>query len=451
MANVILTTDHFATVTLGASDVYFLSNDTVHVASGPIQSVVGADHQNVTVLGDLFSTDGAAIQLFDPFDANGYAKVQVGANGTVGTASTGAAVLISGPLSALSNAGLIFGGSGVHMTGANATVSNSGEIHSQDTTTGRFGVAHEGLNSTVVNTGLIESWDRGIWFLGAGAVLDNDGSIVARSGAGVRLNQGGQIDNSGVINSRLGDAIDVFGSATVWIQNRGEITSMSGNNALDCSTVTGRVFAENTGTIFGTLKLGANNDIFRGNHGLVSGFIIGGDGDDIIHSGWGDDLVNGGIGNDTVNGGLGDDDIYGSDGLDLLRGRAGDDLIYGDDGEDALYGGAGDDDLRGGKKADVLNGGRDADVLRGGGGADQFVFSRLAGDDRVADFTDGIDLIDLQAFGLRPADYDTQVLAALSNAGDGATFLDLAKLGGVGSVLIEGLRFANVDAGDFLL
>jgi len=59
------------------------------------------------------------------------------------------------------------------------------------------------------------------------------------------------------------------------------------------------------------------------------------------------------------------------------------------DGADTLLGEAGQDTLEGGVGDDVLRGGADADV---------FVFNPGAGVDTIADFEDGVDLLDISAF-----------------------------------------------------
>ncbi len=58
-------------------------------------------------------------------------------------------------------------------------------------------------------------------------------------------------------------------------------------------------------------------------------------------------------------------------------------------------GGGGRDDLEGGGGADKLNGGRGADELTGGGGADVFQFRSDDGFDRITDFQQGRDKIEI--------------------------------------------------------
>jgi Ca2+-binding RTX toxin-like protein len=57
---------------------------------------------------------------------------------------------------------------------------------------------------------------------------------------------------------------------------------------------------------------------------------------------------------------------------------------------DTLDGGAGDD---------FIHDGAGADTLRGGAGADVFVFARDGAVDVIADFQDGLDRIDVSAWG----------------------------------------------------
>ena len=239
-----------------------------------------------------------------------------------------------------------------------------------------------------------------------------------------------------------------------------------------------------------TLSGGANAD-----------YLYGGDGNDQILGGAGDDVASGGAGDDELSGGAGADRLKGREGTDVIFGNDGDDVLFGDEGNDSLYGGdrsdylyggrdddivsggagddflrgnrgsdeldggAGDDDLRGGGQNDlllggdgadalfgeggndVLDGGADNDSLFGGAGADVFVYAEQfggsAGYDRIKDFEDGTDLIEIIAI-------------------DGATYADIAPLisdvaagarinfGGGDVLLVEGITAAQLDETDFV-
>jgi Ca2+-binding RTX toxin-like protein len=133
-------------------------------------------------------------------------------------------------------------------------------------------------------------------------------------------------------------------------------------------------------------------------------------------------------GNDTVLGGYGVDRIIGGNGRDTIRGRDGDDVI------------------KGGRGADIINGGLGDDVMSGNARADVFVFEAGVaggfGEDRITDFKPGKDRLDFTA---------VQGVAGLSDLGldedaDGVTIS--AAQGG--TLLLQGLRLGDIDAGDFL-
>jgi Ca2+-binding RTX toxin-like protein len=105
-------------------------------------------------------------------------------------------------------------------------------------------------------------------------------------------------------------------------------------------------------------------------------------------------------GNDTITlsafadiayGAEGNDTVSGNGGSDRLFGQAGDDVLRGGYGNDSLFGNLGADQLIGGPGADVLQGGVGNDTLTGGTGVDRFEFKAGDGNDRVLDWTDGVD------------------------------------------------------------
>jgi Ca2+-binding RTX toxin-like protein len=223
----------------------------------------------------------------------------------------------------------------------------------------------------------------------------------------------------------------------------------------------------NFSLIDGDLDMGGGRNTYRAQDGaIVSGAIVGGDdidrvygdaaaehfeagkGGDLAYLGGGDDYANGDVGNDRLYGQDGNDSLLGWRGRDFLSGGAGDDILEGEGQEDELRGGRGNDILDGGSEDDLLNGGRDDDVLTGGQGADTFQFGRNAGLDRVTDFEDGIDQLDLSIFGLDD-------FAALSGTGaleqrSNGTVVDFLALGGSGAVLIENMLLSNLSDADFL-
>ncbi|MEX5579147.1 calcium-binding protein [Pseudophaeobacter sp. A-200-2] len=90
------------------------------------------------------------------------------------------------------------------------------------------------------------------------------------------------------------------------------------------------------------------------------------------------------------------DHFTGDGGDNRINGGGGQDRLFGGGGRDFLNGGGGRDKLSGGSGRDKLDGRGGNDVLTGGGAADTFVFGKNSGNDRIADFQDGRDLIQLK-------------------------------------------------------
>lgn len=174
--------------------------------------------------------------------------------------------------------------------------------------------------------------------------------------------------------------------------------------------------------------------------------MAGGDGNDRLLGGWGRDRLDGGTGQDALFGGADTDVILGGDGADLLAGHQGADSLYGGAGADSLSGGAGADLLQGGAGDDLLFGRGDGDVLHGGDGADAFRFLPPAptpgnprGTDRIADFQQASDALDLSAIGGAWLDQ-----AAFTGAGR-AEWRWLAVAGGVQVLAdLDGDRLADL-------
>ena len=155
---------------------------------------------------------------------------------------------------------------------------------------------------------------------------------------------------------------------------------------------------------------GAGNDSIDGGSG--NDLLSGGNGNDIVDGGSGNDFVDGGSGNDSIDGGSGNDLLLGGSGNDIVDGGSGNDFIDGGSGNDFVGGGSGNDLLFGGAGDDALIGGAGADQLTGGSGSDRFVFLDASDSpaasawDRITDFTQGRDKIDLAAFRNVSSDLD---------------------------------------------
>lgn len=143
-------------------------------------------------------------------------------------------------------------------------------------------------------------------------------------------------------------------------------------------------------------------------------------------------------GNDTLDGGQGDDYLSGYRGVDVLIGGTGHDVLRGGDENDSLLGGSGDDWMRGDAGNDYRSAYHGLDTLLGEdgndtlrGGADRFVFSdrahaTTAEDDRIMDFEQGIDIIDVSALGftdIQAGSAGGTVLGFVYSAGSQRTYV----------------------------
>jgi hypothetical protein len=113
-----------------------------------------------------------------------------------------------------------------------------------------------------------------------------------------------------------------------------------------------------------------------------------------------------------------------------LTGSAVNESVYGDYHANVLKGLAGTDALYGGSGADRLEGGLGSDWLAGGSGADLFIFASLADSrlsalrsdggkrlpDVIADFTSGLDRIDLSALDAVAVTADDQAFTFIGSA-----------------------------------
>ncbi|MFC3631212.1 calcium-binding protein [Paracoccus angustae] len=181
---------------------------------------------------------------------------------------------------------------------------------------------------------------------------------------------------------------------------------------------------------------------FRGTNGIntLNGsgladrlFGLGGDGNDRL---WG------GFGHDELEGGNGHDRLWGGFGHDELEGGRGNDRLAGGSGNDDLEGGLGNDVLAGGTGRDHLEGGVGNDILTGGSGADVFEFEWGDGRDRVTDFQNGIDRIELDDFSR------AQVQQVINGARqDGADLVLTIAPGTI--VVLEDVQKAELGLSDF--
>jgi hypothetical protein len=280
------------------------------------------------------------------------------------------------------------------------------------------------------------------------------------------LNNNGVIDNgetiesAGGINNNFSEnltsgtyfvVLSEFLEPTQYNLRLSQTPDRSGNDILRGTARRDRILGQaGNDRIFGF----GGNDVLNGGIGddlLVGAFgrdrLIGSSGNDtlrggadrdILLGGFGNDGLFGDAGNDIVNGGGGNDRVFGGSGNDTLIGSAGNDRLDGQSGNDTIRGGAGRDILIGGTGNDRLDGEVGNDIIITGRGRDQVVLRRGRGFDRVRDFQNGFDRIDLVGIN-----FNQLTLQRQNND-------VLIKLGRSNIMLIEDTRLATINRADFV-
>jgi Ca2+-binding RTX toxin-like protein len=156
--------------------------------------------------------------------------------------------------------------------------------------------------------------------------------------------------------------------------------------------------------------------------------------------------ISGTGGNNTLKGTSAANTIKGDGGNDKISGNGGNDKLYGGTGNDALTGNAGNDRLYGDSGKDTLSGSGGNDILTGGMQADTFRFSGKWGKDKITDFGNASDRIDLRGTGLSFKDLSIGKFNADS---DGRVDDVLIKADGQ-SITLLNVKLSLIGASDFL-
>jgi glucose/arabinose dehydrogenase len=144
-------------------------------------------------------------------------------------------------------------------------------------------------------------------------------------------------------------------------------------------------------------------------------------------------------GDDVLTGTSRRDRLRGRGGNDTLIGLGGRDSLVGNGGNDTLFGGLGNDTLKGGNGDDRLISGNGSDLLEGGKGRDVFGLELGKGRDRMVDFEDGRDRLEL-ADGVSFGSLDF-----IQRQDD-----TLIRSGRDALALLEGIQADQIDRRDFV-
>jgi len=161
-------------------------------------------------------------------------------------------------------------------------------------------------------------------------------------------------------------------------------------------------------------------------------------GDDTLRGTPRRDNIRGLGGNDRISGFGESDRLFGNAGNDQLFGGGGSDRLAGNGGNDILLGGGGRDTLLGGGGGDILDGGSGRDLIVTGGGRDRIVLQRGRGFDRVTDFRNNQDKIDLVGISYGQLNFRQR----------GSDVL--IKIGNANAMLLENTNLRFINQADFV-
>jgi Ca2+-binding RTX toxin-like protein len=409
-------------------------------------------------------------------------RVEVGYSGTI-SSYQGTGILMEGAGETLVNGGSIYGGGygdngyAVKLTGRAGTVINNNEINSFHNAielhTNSFTVVNRAhIISTAEKAILVSDADARIT-LTHGSVTEGNIGILVEDGTGhaVTVTNAGAISGTSIEAINSGDAILKLGNSgsiegLVTAGTRADRISNSGtiDGVIDAGG--GRDIVVNTGAIGGymtSVNLGTGNDRFV-NSGSAAA-VFGGEGKDTF------DIRGGTVG--SLNGGAGND-VYllkdasvkitegAMDGKDMVKSTVSYTLasdaelenltLTGKNNIDGtgnglnnhVTGNTGKNKLFGMDGADTLSGGKGADLLTGGADADTFVFRSHFGKDKIADFENTVDHVDLSHWsGVDSfADLKAHHLTVSGN--------DLVIHNGTDMLTLVDTKKGELDASDFV-
>ena len=308
------------------------------------------------------------------------------------TATRGYGIYATGDSITIVNSESISAGrDGISVSGAGADITNSGVI----TSSKGAGISVSGDDASITSTTRIVGKTYGILSTGDGAEITNAATVrsagigIQATGDGSEVNTTSQLwgkvalvldgtdsiaTNGHEIHGTSKTAAAVQLSGTADFTNNGAVFAKSGHAI---SAGSGANSIQNTGSLYGDVRLGGGDDWFSALVGEVDGKVYGGKGDDIYEAGIKLRIVEkAGEGNDTV--------------------KAMFSWILGANIENLELIGDAAADATGNKLANILTGNAGDNRFWGLGGRDTFVMQTDGGTDTIMDFEDRKDLIDFR-------------------------------------------------------
>lgn len=392
---------------------------------------------------DAVVNNGTIEALLDAIVSSG-AGLDIENNGSLAS-TRGSAILSTGADVVIVNAGDISArDNAVSITGDGATVTNYATIVSSH----GAGIFASGDSATILNTTTIRGATSGILSSGAGAAITNSG-MIRSAGIGIKsTGKGAEIDTTAQLTGRV--ALVVGGNDSI-ATNLNEIHGTSKTEAAVRITAgggaafsnEGSVFARsgvvveagkggdtvsNSGSLHGSVQLGAGDDVFESLLGAVDGKVVGGRGDDVYEAGVPLRIVEkAGEGTDTVKAMFSWTLGANIENLELL--------------------GDADADACGNRLANRLTGNEGDNRFWGLGGRDVFVIQTDGGADTIMDFRDGIDRIDFR--GVTDIDGFSDLEAHMHQSGRNVV-IDLTETDAALHLVIRKVDLGDLGTADFL-
>lgn len=429
-----------------ANDTWIVKGSgQINTTTTGIDASGGAAGRSIVVNGMAHGLDYGI--LFGKADGAGGGEITIGANGVVD--SDDKAIFSRGNDQVITNEGEITGENGIYSWGEKLRVFNDGLIQTYDQ-----GIAIEKGSATIVNTGEITA-EGGIWapsYMNGGAsevTVVNSGTITGGKIAVELVSVGTHtIRNTGTVDGDvlMGDQADVLRNADDGEFINGEIMMGAGKDRLvNLADILEQIsFGEgddtfvNRGSVTDTVDLGAGNDTADLSGGTVSGLVVGMNGDDTF-------IVDKQTNAVFEGGGEGTDTIRTSVSYSLIVGANGEieNLVAIGQKNIALTGNGFDNRITGNSGNNRIDGGDGDDILRGGTGVDTFVFRTGSDHDKVMDFQNGVDRIDVS--GWSGIDNFNDIKAILSVDGDDLVISTVAD-----ELVLHDMKKADLNAADFI-
>jgi Ca2+-binding RTX toxin-like protein len=207
------------------------------------------------------------------------------------TDATGSTIIASGKHQHVNVNGAVQGGDDTVLLGDNAASDHGDHLDVSSTgyivSTNGIAVTMNSFGGTISNGGEI---------YGGGTAIDDAGT----NGTSVMT-----VINSGKIIGANGYGILLDGSENYSLENTGLI--LGGEDAVFGEYAEHAITIHNSGRMYGGIALGGGDDLYSGHHGVTTGTIWGGDGDDRIIGGKKGETLQGGDGHDILTGGGGAD------------------------------------------------------------------------------------------------------------------------------------------------